>query len=217
MTKFIEVDEAVGLVKDGMTIMVGGFLTCGSAHKILDALTKSGKKDLTIIVNDGGKADQGYGLMLAQGQVKKMIASHIGTNKELVAKFNAKEIEVEFVPQGTLCERIRCGGSGLGGVLTPTGMGTMVEEGKQVIEVEGKKYLLETPLRADIAFLGGHTVDKRGNVWYKGTSRNFNDTMALAADIVVVEADNLVEVGTIEPENIMTPGVLVDYVVDGSK
>lgn len=217
MTKFIDVDEAVALVKDGMTIMVGGFLGCGTAQKIIDGIVEKGVKDLTLIVNDGQKPDLGSGKLIVNKQVRKLIASHIGTNPAAVEQFNSGEMLVEFVPQGTFCERIRAAGSGLGGVLTPTGLGTMVAEGKEHITVDGQEYLLEKPLKADLAILGAHTVDKRGNLWFKGTSRNFNDMMALAADVCVVEADNVVEVGTIEPENIMVPGVVVDYVVDGSK
>ncbi|MGL5406891.1 MAG: CoA transferase subunit A [Propionibacteriaceae bacterium] len=216
MAKLIETDEAVALIKDGMTIMVGGFLGCGSAHKTLASIANSGVKNLTLIVNDGARIDYGGGQLIANKQVSTLIASHIGTNPEAGALMNSGEMEVTLVPQGSLVEKIRAGGAGLGGVLTPTGLGTLVAEDKEIITVDGKPYLLEKPLRADIAILGGHTVDMAGNIWYKGTSRNFNDVMAMAADTVIVEATHLVDVGGIEPENVVTPGVLVDYIVDGS-
>ena len=148
-------------------------------------------------------------------KVKKVIASHIGTNPETGRQMNEKEMEVELVPQGTLAERVRSGGTGLGGVLTPTGLGTMVEEGKQKIEVDGVTYLLETALRADVALLLGHKVDKKGNTLYDKSARNFNPLMAMAADTVIVLAENLVEVGDIDAEHIITPGILVDYIVKG--
>lgn len=216
-TKFITMDDAVGRVTDGMTVMVGGFLGCGNAHKIVDALVRSGVKDLTLIANDAAMPDYGIGKLVVNRQVKHLIASHVGTNPEVAAQMNAGELEVTLVPQGSLAEKIRAGGCGLGGVLTPTGLGTLVAEGKQVITVDGRDFLLETPLRADVALISGHSVDRRGNVWYKGTTRNFNVIMAAAADTVIVEADNIVEVGDIRPEDVVTPFVLVDYIVDGSK
>lgn len=217
MAKIIELDDAVELVKDGMTIMVGGFLGCGNAHTIVDALVKKGVKDLTLIANDAAMPEYGIGKLVVNKQVKKLIASHVGTNPEVAAQMNSGELQVELVPQGTLAERIRAAGAGLGGVLTPTGLGTLVAEGKDVIEVEGKKYLLETPLRADVALIAGHTVDKNGNVWYKGTTSTFNIVMATAADTVICEAENLVEIGKITPEDVRTPFVLVDYIVEGKK
>lgn len=217
MAKFVSMDEAVALVEDGMTIMVGGFLGCGNAHKIVDALVAKGVKDLTLIANDAAMPDYGIGKLVVNHQLKKLIASHVGTNPEVAAQMNDGSLEVELVPQGSLAEKIRAGGCGLGGVLTPTGLGTLVAEGKQVITVDGKDYLLETPLRADVALISGYKVDRNGNVWYKGTTRNFNVIMAAAAHTVICEADNIVEIGEILPEDVVTPFVLVDYVVDGGQ
>ncbi|NCB62158.1 MAG: CoA transferase subunit A [Clostridia bacterium] len=217
MSKIVAVNEAVAQIKDGMTIMCSGFLGQGGANKVLLALSKTGVKDLTVICNDGSKPGLGLGLLITNGQVKKLIASHIGLNPEVGKKMNAGELEVTLVPQGSLAEKIRAGGAGLGGILTPTGFGTIVAEGKQTITVDGKNYLLETPLHADVSLINGYKVDKSGNVWYRGTARNFNVVMATAADTVIVEADHVVEIGEIEPENVVTPGILVDYIVDGGK
>lgn len=215
MAKIISIEEAVSHVKDGMTIMVGGFLGCGNPHKIIDALVEKGVKDLTLICNDTSFVDYGVGKLIVNKQVKKLIASHVGTNRETGNQMNSGEMEVTLVPQGTLAEQIRAGGAGLGGILTPTGIGTVVEEGKQKIEIDGKEYLLELPLRADVALLAGHTVDKMGNIVYRGATRNFNMLMATAADVVIVEAKNIVEVGEIDQNHVHTPGLFVDYIVDG--
>ncbi|MDH6353934.1 acetate CoA/acetoacetate CoA-transferase alpha subunit [Dysgonomonas sp. PH5-45] len=213
MNKFISVNEAVSKVKDGMTIMVGGFLGNGTPCAIIDALAKSSVKNLTLICNDSSFPDVGVGKLVVEKKVKKLIVSHIGTNPHSNEQMNSGEIEVEFVPQGTLAERVRCGGTGLGGFLTATGVGTIVAENKQVIEVDGKEYLLEKPLRADIALIGASVGDKNGNLAYKGTSQNFNPLMASAADLVIAEVKELVEVGQIAPENVRTPAILVDYIV----
>lgn len=215
MAKIIGLDEAVELVRDGMTIMVGGFMACGGANTIVDALVAKGTKNLTLIANDAAMPGVGIGRLVEHHQLRRLVASHVGLNPEVGRQMASGELEVELVPQGTLVERIRAGGYGLGGILTPTGIGTLVAEGKQVIEVDGKPYLLEKPMRADVTLLCGHTVDRSGNVWYKGTSRNFNQVMAFAADTVIVEADHLVAVGDIAPENVVTPNVLVDYIVEG--
>lgn len=217
MEKVISIEEAINHIEDGMTIMVGGFLSCGTPHKLVDALVKKGTKDLTLICNDSGYVDSGVGKLVVNKQIKKLIASHIGTNKETGNQMNSGEMEVELVPQGTLAERIRSGGAGLGGFLTPTGIGTVIEEGKQKIEIDGKKYLLELPLRADIAIISGYKVDKQGNIVYRGATRNFNTVMATAADKVIVEADNIVEIGKIDPNEVVTPGLFVDYIVDGGE
>lgn len=217
MEKVISIEEAINHIEDGMTIMVGGFLSCGTPHKLVDALVKKGTKDLTLICNDSGYVDSGVGKLVVNKQIKKLIASHIGTNKETGNQMNSGEMEVELVPQGTLAERIRSGGAGLGGFLTPTGIGTVIEEGKQKIEIDGKKYLLELPLRADIAIISGYKVDKQGNIVYRGATRNFNTVMATAADKVIVEADNIVEIGKIDPNEVITPGLFVDYIVDGGE
>ncbi|GAB78208.1 butyryl-CoA:acetoacetate CoA-transferase alpha subunit [Austwickia chelonae] len=215
MDKVIGLDRFVELVEDGMTVMVGGFLACGGPNMLMDALVAKGTKDLTLIANDMARPTVGLGQLVANRQVRKVIASHIGMNPEVAAQMNAGTLDVELVPQGTLAERIRAAGSGLGGVLTRTGLGTLVADGKPVVTVDDIDYLLETPLKADLALISGHTVDRSGNIWYKGTARNFNDVMALAATTVVVEADHVVEIGAIEPENVVTPNVLVDYVVEG--
>ncbi|HNY44247.1 MAG: CoA transferase subunit A [Bacteroidota bacterium] len=213
MNKIITVEEAVKKINDGMTIMIGGFLAAGSPHAIIKGLVEKNVKNLTLIVNDTGFADKGIGLLISNRQVKKVIASHIGTNTATLEQFNNKELEIEFVPQGTLAERVRCGGAGLGGVLTPTGLGTVVEEGKQVINVNGKDYLLETALRADVALIGASIADESGNLYYKGTTQNFNPLMATAADLVIAETKEMVKIGEIAMENVHTPALFVDYIV----
>ncbi len=217
MNKLISIEEAVSKVKDGMTIMVGGFLGCGSPVKLLDALAESGVKDLTLICNDTSFPDKTVGKMIVNKQFKKVIISHIGTNPETGRQMNAEETEVELVPQGTLAERVRCGGFGLGGILTPTGIGTEAENEKQRIKVDGQIYLVETPLKADVALINGAKVDKRGNVLYNATAKNFNPLMAMAADTVIVEAEEIVEVGDIDPNHVATPFVFVNYIVGGEK
>lgn len=217
VNKIITMDECVNHIKDGATIMIGGFLGTGNPHKIIDALVKKGVKDLTIIANDTAFPEIGLGKLIVNKQVKKVIASHIGTNPETGRQMTAKETEVVLVPQGTLAEQVRAGGAGLGGFLTPTGVGTIVEEGKQKIEINGKTYLLELPIRADIALIAGSKVDKTGNIYYNKSTRNFNPLMAMAADMVIVEAEKLVEVGEIDPNDVMTPGIFVDYIVRGDE
>ena len=213
MDKVVSVAKAVECIKDGMTVMVGGFLANGTPEKLIDALVAKGVKDLTLICNDTGFPEKGVGKMVMKKQFKKIIASHVGTNPETGRQMNAGETEVSLVPQGTLAEQIRCGGVGLGGILTPTGIGTEVEEGKQKMTVGGQEYLLELPLRADVAILYGTTVDKAGNIVYTYTQRNFNPIMAMAADLVICETENIVDVGKIDPESVMTPGIFVDYIV----
>ncbi len=213
MRDFIDGLFFKSLLKDGMTIHVGGFLTNGSPEKLIDLVVESGVKDLTIICNDGGYEGNGVGKMINHHQVKKLIASHIGTNPDVGKLMNAQELEVELVPQGTLVERIRAYGAGLGGVLTPTGLNTIVEEGKQVIEVQGKKYILEEALGADMALIGGAVSDHYGNLKYKETMRNFNPMMATAAEIVVVEP--VKQVDEINPEDVVTPHPFVDYILGG--
>jgi acetate CoA/acetoacetate CoA-transferase alpha subunit len=213
MSKFISIEEAVSKVKDGMTIMVGGFLANGTPNKIVDALAKSGVKNLTLICNDTAYPDKGVGQLIANKQVKKLFVSHIGTNPHTSEQMNSGELEIEFCPQGSLAERVRAGGCGLGGILTQTGMGTIVAEGKQIVNVDGKDYLLEKPLRADIALVGASLGDKAGNLVYRGTSQNFNPLMASAADLVIAEVNELVEVGEIAAENVKTPSIMVDFIV----
>ena len=214
MSKFISIEEAVSKVKDGMTIMVGGFLANGTPNKIVDALAKSGVKNLTLICNDTAYPDKGVGQLIANKQVKKLFVSHIGTNPHTSEQMNSGELEIEFCPQGSLAERVRAGGCGLGGILTQTGMGTIVAEGKQIGNVDGKDYLLEKPLRADIALVGASLGDKAGNLVYRGTSQNFNPLMASAADLVIAEINELVEVGEIAAENVKTPSIMVDFIIE---
>ena len=220
MPKFVSLQEAAAQVKDGMTVMIGGFLGCGNPHNIVDELIKSGVKDLTIIANDSPKTGFGLACLIDEHRVKRLIASHVGLNQNVADQMNSGEMEVNLIPQGSLAEMIRAGGGGLGGVLTATGLGTPVEESPLVdrkITIDGKDYLLMKTLHADVALISGHTVDKMGNVWYKGTSRNFSNLVATAADIVICEADHVVEPGEIEPENVVTQGIFVDYIVDGGK
>lgn len=213
MSKLISIEEAVSHINDGMTIMFGGFLGAGTAVKLVEAIAQKGVKNLTLIGNDTAYPNKAIGMLIANHQVKKLIASHIGTNADTVQQFNDKELEIEFVPQGTLAERIRCGGAGLGGVLTQTGLGTVVENGKRKIEIDGKEFLLEMPLHADVALIGASICDTAGNAIYKGTTQNFNPMMATAADLVIVETKELVEAGSIPMEQIHTPGIYVDYIV----
>ncbi len=213
MDKRITAAVAASKIKDGMTVMVGGFLGNGTPESIVDALVQSGVKDLTLILNDTAYPDRGAGKLIVNKQVKKIIVSHIGTNPETANQMNAGTLEVEFSPQGTLAERIRCGGCGLGGALTTTGLDTIIEKGKRVIEVEGKKYLLELPLRADVAIIRGSVGDTDGNLIYRGTSQNFCPLMAMAADVVIAEIGDLKKVGEISPEAVHTPSIFVDYIV----
>jgi len=220
MAKFISVQETANLVKDGMTIMIGGFLGCGNAHHIIDVLVEKGVKDLTIIANDSPATGYGLAKLIDNHQVKCLIASHVGMNPNVATQKNEGTLEVLLVPQGSLAEMVRAGGGGLGAVVTPTGLGTLVEESPLVhskMVVDGREYLVMKPLHADVALINGYKVDKAGNVWYKGTSRNFNNLVATAADVVICEADNVVEIGEIEPENVVTQGIFVDYIVDGGK
>ncbi|HEL0625954.1 TPA: CoA transferase subunit A [Streptococcus equi subsp. zooepidemicus] len=215
MNKRISIEEAVNLIKDGDTIMVGGFMTNGSPERLIDALVAKGVKHLTLICNDAGFPDKGVGKMLAQHQFQKIIASHIGLNKEAGRQMTAGETVIDLVPQGTLAERIRAGAYGLGGFLTPTGIGTLVEEGKQKLQVNDKDYLLELPLKADVALIFADKADELGNLCYKGSENNFNQVMAANAEITIVEARDIVPVGAIEPIAVQTPGIFVNYLVEG--
>ncbi|MGL4357302.1 MAG: CoA transferase subunit A [Cetobacterium sp.] len=216
MKKLVSVDFAASLIKNDSSLMIGGFLKCGSPKEIIEKLLENGTKDLTIIANDTSFPDFEKGKLIVNKRVKKAIVSHIGTNPETGKQINNGELKVELVPQGTLAERIRAAGSGLGGILTPTGVGTIVQEGKEIIEVDNKKYLLEKPLKADVALIYGTKVDSFGNVSFFGSTRNFNTIMATAADIVIVEADEIVK-GALEPNEIVIPGIFIDYVVKGGK
>ena len=207
------VDEAVGRIADGASVMVGGFMGVGTPERVIDEILRQGKRNLTVIANDTALPGVGIGKLITAGVVGKVIASHIGLNPETQKKMLAGEIDVELVPQGTLIERIRAGGCGLGGILTSTGVGTIVEEGKRKLEVNGREYLLEIQLRADFALVGAFLSDYLGNLTYALTARNFNPVIAMAAETVIVDAEHVVPVGMIPPDHVMTPCVLVDYLI----
>ena len=223
----ITAKEAAAMIPEGATIMCGGFLACGQARAIVKELVASGKGGFTLIGNDMARAvgpmgEEFYGVaeLIHNKQVKRVIATHVGMTPEVGEQSAAGTLEVNLIPQGTLAEMIRAAGAGLGGVLTPTGVDTLVEEspfcmGKK--EINGKQYLLMAPLHADVALLGTYKCDEAGNCWYKGTMRNFNPVMATAADLVIAETEYVVPVGDIEPENIHTYGICVDYIVEGEK
>ena len=212
-------EEAVQNVKAGSSLMVGGFNYAGVPYTLIDALVAQGTADLHLISNDTLYANDqhpegvGHGQLVVKRQCRKVTASHIGLNRETQRLFNEGLMELELVPQGSFVERIRCGGFGLGGVLTPTGVGTIHEEGRQVIESEGKRYILELPLKADVAFIRGYKADRWGNLTYFGTGRNFNPAMATAADLVIAEVDTILREGEIDANDIVTPGMLVDILV----
>lgn len=213
MSKVTTLEHAMSLIRDGMTVMVGGFMAVGTPEIFMDALVECGVKDLTIICNDGGFPDRGVGKLIARGQVKRLIASHVGLNPDVARHMNAGTMQVDLVPQGTLAEQIRAGGAGLGGFLTPTGVGTVVQQGKQVMELNGITYLLELPLRADVALVGAHMADTMGNLVYRRSTRNFNPPMATAADTVIALVREVVEPGQIDPDSVHTPGIFVNHIV----
>jgi acetate CoA/acetoacetate CoA-transferase alpha subunit len=214
VNKIKTLDQAIDYIKDGMTIAVGGFLGVGTPEKLVDAVIAKGLKNITLVCNDTAFPDKGAGKWVVNKNVSKVITSHIGTNPESGRQMNAGELEVELVPQGTLAERVRAAGAGLGGILTPTGIGTIVEQGKQKLTIDGKDYLLELPIKADVALIKGSIVDKKGNAYYKKATRNFNTLMATAADLVIIEAEELVEIGEIDPTDVMTPSIFVDIIVE---
>ena len=213
VNKQASVEQISQYLKDGMRIMVGGFLGVGAPEELVKIMIDKKIKDMTLITNDTAFVDKGVGPLVVNRQVKHVIASHIGTNPETGKQFIGKELVVELVPQGTLAERIRCGGSGLGGVLTPTGVGTVVEENKEKMCIQGVEYLVETALRGDVALLKAKKADRAGNLIYDKTARNFNPVMALAADFVIAEVDEIVENGEIDPDEVMTPGILIDQIL----
>jgi 3-oxoacid CoA-transferase subunit A len=209
------VGEALaGLLRDGMSIMSGGFGLCGNAEACIDAIAASGVKDLTIISNNCGNQGQGLAVLLQQGQVARVICSFVGGNPDLAEQFLAGRVKVELVPQGTFAERIRAGGAGIAGFYTPAGVGTVVAEGKEVREIDGRRYLFERPLRADLAIVRAAVADRAGNLRFYRTARNFNPIMATAADVTVVEADRLVPKGTIDPDDVHLPGLFVKRIVE---
>ncbi len=214
MKSAIKPDAAAALIPDGATLLIGGFMGVGSPHRLIDALVARGARGLTVVANDTAMPGRGIGKLVTAGAVDRLIASHIGLNPETQAQMIAGRIEVELVPQGTLVERIRAAGVGLGGVLTATGLGTPVEEGKPVIEIDGRRYLLEKPIRGDFALIAARQADYVGNLQYSLTAHNFNPIMALAADTVIAEPDLIVPVGVIPPDAVKTPGVLVDHLLE---
>ncbi len=206
--------EAVGaLFKDGQTVMIGGFANHGNPKRLIDVLVESGARGLTVISNDSGDPDYTTGRLVRSGQATRWICSHVGMNPEMGKAVAEGRIDLELNPQGTLAERIRSGGAGVGGVLLRTGLGTVIEEGKRKIEVDGVEYLLETPLRADIALVHARKADGCGNLVYRGTSRNFNPLVAMAGRIVVVEAEEIVPIGSLDPDEIHTPGIFVHMIL----
>ncbi len=215
MKKIVSAKEAVKDIKDGATVMVGGFLSCGVPDKLIDALIEQNTQNLTMICNDTSYPDADKGKLISNKQIKKVIAAHIGTNPETGRQMNSGELEVELTPMGTLVERIRAKGAGLGGVLAPTGVGTIVENGKKTMEVDGKKYIFEKPLGADYALIYGTKVDRFGNVSFYGTTRNINTIMATAADTVIVQADEIVD--EIDPNEVVIPGIFIDCIVEREK
>jgi len=213
MSKTTTLQSAIETIPCGSVVMIGGFMGCGSPDSLIDELVRQGKSDLTIIANDTARPKVGIGKLISAKLVRKVIASHIGTNPETQAQMIAGEIEVDLVPQGTLAERIRAAGFGLGAVVTPTGVGTVVEDGKQTIEIDGTVFLVELPLKADFALINAKRADYRGNLEYRFTARNFNPLMAMAADRVIAEAEDIVPVGMISPDMVITPAVVVDTLV----
>jgi acetate CoA/acetoacetate CoA-transferase alpha subunit len=211
--KVITLAEAIDKITDGASIMISGFLGNGTPHSIIDGILAKGVKDLTIISNDTGIPGVGISKLIAAKVVKRAMVSHIGTNPETGKQMIAGTLDVELVPQGTLAERIRAAGAGLGGVLTPTGVGTEVAKGKQTLTLNGREYLLELPLKADFAILGATIADTFGNAFFNGSTKNFNPLMATAADTVIVEAAKIVEPGELDPNIIMAHGIFVDYIV----
>ena len=207
-------DHATELIPDGAVCLIGGFMGVGSPHRLIDAMVRRGVKNLTVVANDTASPGKGIGKLITAGAVRKLIASHIGLNPETQKKMIAAEIEVELVPQGTLIERIRAGGVGLGGVLTATGIGTLVEEGKQVVKVDGKPYLLEKPINGDFALVGCRQADYYGNLEYSLTAHNFNPIIALAATVVIAEPHHIFPVGVISLDDVKTPGVLVHHLIE---
>jgi acetate CoA/acetoacetate CoA-transferase alpha subunit len=211
--KSVSVEEAVAMIPNGASVMVGGFMGVGTPERLLDEIVRQRKSELLVVANDAAVPGRGIGKLLDASLIATFTASHIGLNPKVQKQMLAGEIAVNLVPQGTLVERIRAGGCGLGGVLTPTGVGTIVEEGKQQIEIDGKHFLLETALRSQFALVHAFLADYLGNLSYALTARNFNPVMAMAADTVIVTADHIVPVGVIAPDHVMTPAPLVDYLI----
>jgi len=211
--QIISAENAVAQIPDGASLMIGGFMGVGTPERLIDELVKQGKRKLTVIANDSAMPGRGIGKLVTAGALSRLVASHIGLNPETQKRMIANEIAVELVPQGTLIEQIRAGGFGLGGILTPTGVGTVVEEGKRTIEVKGQPYLLEEAIRADFALVQAFLADYSGNLTYALTARNFNPVIAMAAETLIVCAEHIVPVGVIAPDHVVTPSAIVDYLV----
>lgn len=232
-SKVVSVAEAMKHCYDGMTIMLPGFVNCGVSPTLIDGLIEAGIKDLNVISNNTSVKGKGIGKLVHENRIKHITCSHIGSNTETCEKAVAGEIDITFVPQGSLAEKVRAGGAGIGGILTPTGVHTPMQEGKQLLEWDdeegkykfveadepqkGARFILETPLHADVCFVHAYKADTMGNVVYHRTARNFNQVFATAADFVIVEAEHIVEIGELDPDEIMTPGALVDLVVQAEK
>ena len=208
--------EAVARIPDGAAIMMGGFGLCGIPETLIAALLARGTKNLTVISNNAGVDDFGIGLLLRARQVRKMISTYVGENKEFERQFLSGELEVELVPQGTFSERIRAGGAGIGGFFTPTGYGTLIAEHKETRTIDGTPYVLERPLKADFAFVKAWKGDRAGNLVYRKTARNFNPVMATAASVTIAEVEELVEPGAIDPDHVVTPGIFVRHIFRGA-
>jgi acetate CoA/acetoacetate CoA-transferase alpha subunit len=211
--QIVSVEKVVAQIPDAASVMIGGFMGVGTPERLIDEMVKQGKRGLTVIANDSALPGKGIGKLVTAGQLSRLVASHIGLNPETQKRMIAHEIAVDLVPQGTLIEQIRAGGFGLGGILTPTGVGTVVEEGKRKIEVKGQAYLLEEAIRADFALVQAFLADYSGNLTYALTARNFNPVIAMAADTVIACAEHIVPVGVIAPDHVVTPSVIVDYLV----
>jgi acetate CoA/acetoacetate CoA-transferase alpha subunit len=211
--KTISLQDAVAMIPNGASMMVGGFMGVGTPERLIDEIVRQGKRNLTVIANDTAMPGRGIGKLVTAGVLDRAVASHIGLNPETQQQMIAGKLAVDLVPQGTLIERIRAGGFGLGGILTPTGVGTVVEEGKRKVEVDGKSYLIETAMRADFALVHAFLADYQGNLTYALTARNFNPVIAMAADTVIVTAEHIVPVGVIAPDHVATPSPLVDYLI----
>lgn len=215
MKKIITPKEAISMIKDGSSIMIGGFISCGAPDILVDELVNQNVKELTLICNDTSVPGKDKGKLIENKQVKKLIASHIGLNPESGKQMQSGEMDVELIPMGSLIERIRAKGAGLGGILTPTGVGTIVEDSNETMIIKGKKYIFEEPIDADFALIYGTKVDKFGNVAFEGTTRNLNTIMATAADTVIVQAEELVD--CLDPNEVIIPGLFIDYIVEGNK
>ncbi|SCY65923.1 CoA transferase subunit A [Desulfoluna spongiiphila] len=215
MNKITTMKDAVARIESGMTVMIGGFMTVGTPEALVDAVVEKGVTDLTVVCNDAGVPGKGAGKLIRNDMASCFYASHVGLNPEFGKLMSENKIDAVLVPQGTLAERIRAAGVGLGGILTPTGVGTHVEEGKEKLTVDGREFLLEPPIKGDVALIKAFRADRQGNLVFRKSAQNFNPLMAMACDYVIVEAEYLEDVGAIDPDHVMLPGIFVDAVVGG--